>query len=256
MLSVIQAKVPGFEVRTKSESTVMRMIAAILIFNPRFLTEFITTLFTIMFAPRTTVTDDGVAHEGVHAYDYVRAPVRFVFGYLFPQVLAVAPLVGLIVTIAAVKWYLLVNVALPFLAWWFLAFRGQVRFASIAFYAGLTVLVVQALACSWVAGLIFALLLVAAVAPFPAPWRVQSELRGYAMTMACTYWRTGEIPAVLMAHIHSQFVGWNYYKMSWDPSGMHAKLNAIKAAILDDSITKDPIFAAVKAAIPRPTARA
>jgi hypothetical protein len=53
------------------------------------------------------------------------------------------------------------------------------------------------------------------LAPIPAPWRRDTEMRGYAMSMAAWYWynRSG-IPQVLKADIAQNFTGPEYY-FSW-----------------------------------------
>lgn len=107
----------GVRVRFKNESLLMRVLGAILFFNPAFMTGYITTIGrTVYFPDRSSVEGDRpdwatLAHEGVHVADYVARPVRFVGAYLFPQWLAV----GALVAIGAV-WSLWFLCALAFLA--------------------------------------------------------------------------------------------------------------------------------------------
>jgi hypothetical protein len=50
------------------------------------------------------------------------------------------------------------------------------------------------------------------LAPLPAPWRRDTELRGYAMSMAVWYWQTKKgIPQALKANIAGFLTGPDYY---------------------------------------------
>ncbi len=112
----------GVRVRFKDESYLMRILGLILFFNRSFMTGYITTIGrTVYFPTRAMVEGDmpewpTLAHEGVHVADYVRAPVRFVLGYLFPQWLAV----GALAAIGArwSPWFLFALLALVALAPW------------------------------------------------------------------------------------------------------------------------------------------
>jgi len=61
----------------------------------------------------------------------------------------------------------------------------------------------------WLVALVFLILL----APIPSPGRTSIEKRGYAMTMACNYWRHKNIGNFTREDVVTQFIGWRYYKM-------------------------------------------
>lgn len=91
----------GVRVRFKNESALMRVLGVILFFNRGFMTDYITTIGrTVYFPNRSSVEGDWpawgtLAHEGVHADDYVARPARFVGAYLFPQWLAAGALLAI-----------------------------------------------------------------------------------------------------------------------------------------------------------------
>ena len=66
-------------------------------------------------------------------------------------------------------------------------------------------------AWSWCFWLFF---LLAFALPLPAPWRAASELRGYAMSMACEFWFYGYISQQTKDFIAKNFYGSTYYFMS------------------------------------------
>lgn len=50
--------------------------------------------------------------------------------------------------------------------------------------------------------------------PFPSPGRVRDEARGYAMTRLCYQLQFGK--ELDVEAFKDQFVGWSYYRMSWN----------------------------------------
>jgi hypothetical protein len=62
---------------------------------------------------------------------------------------------------------------------------------------------------------LFAVLL--AALPWPAPWRVGAEKRGYAMTIAALKWDNWIIPR---EHLKKQFTSSSYYFMAWSDRGL------------------------------------
>jgi hypothetical protein len=81
-----------------------------------------------------------------------------------------------------------------------------------------------------------------AAIPWPSVWRTKLEKRGYAMTMAVHYWLTGDISAKLKESIKGYFVGWSYYKMSWNPSDIDSWLATTEQAIKSGTIRLDPTY--------------
>ena len=55
-----------------------------------------------------------------------------------------------------------------------------------------------------------------ALLPWPAPWRVRAEVRGYAVT-AFEWWKQGSQTktSTLCDSYRKYFTGWAYYKMAW-----------------------------------------
>lgn len=68
------------------------------------------------------------------------------------------------------------------------------------------------------------------------------EKRGYAMTMAVSYWILGEVPTKLKQSIKSYFVGWPYYKMSWSPSDIDAWIAKIEWDLKTGTLLEDPVY--------------
>lgn len=218
-LAALQRAIPGLTVAYKEESWLMRALAAALPSNARFLRDYTTTLGRTVYVPsRAWLAARGdsirtvLAHEAVHAFDYARAPVRFVLGYLFPQVLAAPLLLALVVLLGVKSPWLLVPPAAALGAYAAFARWGHLTPATIALYAALGALLVGA-AVSGPVTLTVGLLALVALGPWPAPFRAASERRAYAMTLAVEQWTRGEVSAVLTANIRDQFTGGSYYWM-------------------------------------------
>ena len=116
MLDALQVKIkeraPNFEILFKDQNRFMKFIGKLLFFNKGFMTRFITTIKEKVYwttkeqfeeYPRGSFIT--LAHEYVHVMDYVARPVRFLLGYLFPQVLAVFSLLALLAFVS--PWFLL-----------------------------------------------------------------------------------------------------------------------------------------------------
>ena len=92
--------VPGFEVRFKDTSLFMKFLGLLVTpFNPEFMTSFATTIGKRVYFPSRDfyVSDPQgslfvLGHEYVHAWD-AKSRWWFKLSYLFPQILAVTPLV-------------------------------------------------------------------------------------------------------------------------------------------------------------------
>lgn len=171
--------VPKFSVKWKNDSWVQKLLGALLFFNPKYMTGYVTTFYPTVYYPSQEDYEKNsadslivVAHERVHLLDTARHGPWFKFSYLLPQVLF-APL--LLTAIAC--------------------FVGHQKWAALI---------------SLVLGLV-------ALAPWPSPWRTQWEKRGYAMTLAANYWLFGVIPDQLKQSVRSHFLDWSYYKMSRNP---------------------------------------
>jgi hypothetical protein len=182
----IRKLAPSFEVRFKDESRTQKFIGILVwIFNRTYMTQYTTTLYPIVWFPSRAL--------------YVNRPqVSF-------MILA-HELVHLQDTKDSPIWFRLGYVFPQALT--LLAFLAAI---PVAFLAGWWALVPV------VTGI---LLLV----PWPAPWRVATELRGYGMSLALTQWRDGVVAQVALDSMVSQFVGAGYYYMSWSRASVEQRL--------------------------------
>ena len=237
----IQADHPSFEVRYKDESLLMRLLALLMFpFNPNFATEYTTTLGSKTYLPsRAAVAKDyggfsGVlAHEGVHVFDDAKHPLWFKLSYSLNQS-AVLPLLVLFAVLGS--WIpvaaLVGGVTLAYISFWLLkskpVFLGLAGLAVVS-YVGLAI---------WLSGWWAALAIGAflPLVPISSHWRAAWEFRGYAMTMAFEFWRTGKLLDSELTWIHEIFTGSDYYYMDPNADRVSTKLKAIKGSILDNSL--------------------
>lgn len=112
---------PKTQIVRKSDSWLMKIIAFILKpFNPNFMKTYTTTIGTTIYIPDHFLEDDDLqslsvlAHETQHIIDYVKNPVVFTLGYLFPQFLVCLSFLGLFGF--ATPWMFLWFLAIGFLA--------------------------------------------------------------------------------------------------------------------------------------------
>lgn len=107
------AKEQGISIRFKETSWFMRLLGALLFFNPKFMTEYITTIHKTVYWPGRSEADIGyrdwevLAHECVHAYDSKRLgfPVFGFLIYLMPQSLGILTLLLLPLWICTGWWW-------------------------------------------------------------------------------------------------------------------------------------------------------
>jgi len=122
-------QIPGFEILSKKESFLIKVISKLLFFNKTFLTSYVTTLYPKVYVPELPWRENDhmgamatLAHEYVHLKDRKRMWLFFNFLYLFPQNLSLFSLLGFINP----WWFLCVLFLLPIpsptRAW--LEFRG------------------------------------------------------------------------------------------------------------------------------------
>ena len=96
-----QKQIPGFEILSKKESPLLKIISKLLFFNKKFLTSYVTTLYPKVYVPELPWREKDhvaamatLAHEYVHLKDRKRMWLFFNFLYLFPQNLAPFALLG------------------------------------------------------------------------------------------------------------------------------------------------------------------
>jgi hypothetical protein len=183
---------PTYELRFKNKSTFMKVLDKILFFNKDFLTSVKTVIGTKMYWPSKEQYDKDpiatfrvLAHEFVHIMDYLRSPVRFVLGYLFPQILA-AP---------AVLFVLLSPILIPLIA-----------VGILSPY------------------ILLALVTTIFLAPIPSPGRKKAEMRGYGMSIKVRMWLQGSNSQYLEDWYVDQFTGQLYYYMWPFPKSVRKEL--------------------------------
>ena len=196
-------KYPGFDVRVKGDSWLMKVLAKILFFNKTFMTSYVTTIGDVIYVPKSRLEAQThrlwktVCHEIVHVFDKSKADFGMLgFGawYLFPQTIAMVCLV--------------LGAVLPFLFWstwplWLLI------------------------------GLVFA-------APLPSPGRMGYEMRGYTMSMAVNYWRKGSITDEQKRDIEENFTGPDYYFMWPFKKSVRDRIDEAIVAIERGDVLKGP----------------
>lgn len=179
--SVIKKNAPKYELRFKNESTFMKIMSKILFFNKGFMTRVKTVVGTKAYWPSKEdyekdprETFGSLAHEFVHIMDYVRSPVKFTLGYLFPQILATPAILFVLLS--------------PIL---------------------ITLIALGALPVSILLVLITALFL----APIPSFGRKRAEMRGYGMNIKLMVWIYGSFPKYRKDWYVRHFTGPAYYYM-------------------------------------------
>lgn len=208
--------VPGFQVNYDKESSYLMHIIHGLIFpfNRGFMKEYVTTIFGRVYYPSVEAHPSGILrvlmHELVHAYDAKRlTPLVFVLLYLTPQILTVPALILCGIFASWLALLPLGAIAVHLLA---VAVKRDMKWAT-----GFPLLVGSLVAMVWFEGktngasnLLWFLLSILPLAPWPSPGRMWAELRGYGMSVHAEYWLWGH--SFIGAKI-KQFTGPNYYFM-------------------------------------------
>lgn len=95
LLRLCAEEAPGFSLKFKNETALMRVLGALMFFNPSFMTEYTTTIGrTVYFPSKQYVLDNQstafeiLAHELVHMVDE-KSDKAYKIKYLFPQVLSI-----------------------------------------------------------------------------------------------------------------------------------------------------------------------
>ncbi len=81
--------------------------------------------------------------------------------------------------------------------------------------------------------------------PWPAPWRMKFEYRGYAMDMAYLYWTRGVIPIAFFQNLIEVLTGSSYYFMSWSSMNTRNALLKFEAVISNGAIQEEMPYKAV-----------
>jgi len=202
-------QVPGFQVAWKTDSWLQKAIGLLLrAFNPSYLTNFITTFYPKVYFPSKL--------------DYERSPSSS------------------FIVLAHERVHLLDTQASP--VW----FRVSYLLPQLFFIPFVVAGIVTAFFSWWAACILFFVGLLC-LGPWPSPWRTHWEKRGYAMTLAVSYWATGSLPVGLGKSVTSHFTGWDYYRMSWSDRDMQLWLMETAQSVRDGTLVKDHVYADVLA---------
>ena len=95
LIFYIRKQIPGFRLRSKVESKLMQLLSVVLFFNKRFMEDYVTTLYPMVYVPELPWDEQPVesriitlAHEYVHLKDRKRLGWLFNILYLSPQIFA------------------------------------------------------------------------------------------------------------------------------------------------------------------------
>lgn len=102
--SELRRRIPGFKVVQKEASGLMRLLGAVLFFNRRFMTDYVTTFGRTVYCPKDKESTQNSAiatlmHEATHTLDWKLS----ILLYLTPQVFTVFSLLALLLS----PWWLL-----------------------------------------------------------------------------------------------------------------------------------------------------
>lgn len=118
---------PELKIKYKNEDAFMKVLGALLFFNPAFMTSFVTTIGETIYFPNREYTNynsssEVFIHECTHIYDEKRlGSLQFKIGYLFPQILALPILLLLFV----LTWKIVLPLVLLCLLPWPAPFRAN-----------------------------------------------------------------------------------------------------------------------------------
>jgi len=195
--------IPDFQIAWKSDSWSQRLLGKLLFFNPTYMTKYFSTYYPIVYFPtKIGYEKDPTGSFSVLAHERVH----------------------LLDTKRQPLWfrisYLLPQVlVVPFL---------------------ILTLITSFISCK--SSLILLGLTILSALPWPSFWRTKLEKRGYAMTIAVRYWLTNEIPTEFKQNIKSYFVGWSYYKMSWNSADIDTWLATTEQSVRSGTLIDNPIY--------------
>jgi hypothetical protein len=229
---VVRAEIPGFRIAFKNETWHQKALGLILRpFNPKYMESYTTTLSPVVYFPSREFYEGDpassfaiLAHEYVHLVDTKRHPVWFRLSYLLPQLLA--PVFWLVFTaLTGFNVWAVSLLAVAATVGGFVAKLSRTVEFLLAIGAILGTMVYAVVAYGWMTLLLFAGVI--ALAPLPAMWRVQWELRGYTVQLALYQWADGAVPEEYREWVRSIFNGAGYYFMSWDAGHIRRCINDI-----------------------------
>ena len=88
----VSKNIPNFKIEIKEKSSLMRILSYILFFNKRFRTQFITTLYPVVYFPKQILSNPDevgrviiLSHEYVHLKDKKRLGILFDFATILKE---------------------------------------------------------------------------------------------------------------------------------------------------------------------------
>jgi hypothetical protein len=199
-----EQKFPGFEIRFKDESRLMKVLSFLSFFNPDFKHFSVAVGHKVYFPSRAWTYDPKyvrpwkvLSHEIVHMTDDERLacdgfPGLFRIIYYFPQLLALLSLLSIG-------------------AFWDLNWLW------------------------WLCALVF-------LAPLPSPGRKWAEMRGYQMSLAANIWRGYEVKPETLDWIIGCFTGPGYYYMWPFKNKVEQQLQDCIRDINSEVVLNDSVF--------------
>lgn len=249
--AVVSSKIPKFQVKFKDQSWFMKALGFLVYpFNPNFLKGYTTTIGKTVYFPSKANYEANpwksftvLAHEFVHLWDEVKHPLTFKISYLFPQVLAVIPILIFVGLAFPHSWV----IALPIAG--YLGAASLAPKSEVGFWGVLGVSLSLTLLLAGLLVGVECLLLVAALIalmPWPAPWRAHWEMRGYTVAVALSVWSTGVLPLDLRDKIRRHFVQADYFFMSWNETAVEKSIDVAeggaKAGVLQELPPYDLVY--------------
>ena len=198
-VAFVGSHIPGFSIKYKNTSWFMKFLGIFVwLFNRRFMTDYVTTLkWTVYFPSEEFIAKNPDVTTSILLHEFVHLWDRRQKGTAF-SLLYMLPQAGSILL-------LLVLLAI---GWFF----------------------------PWWGNLILGLLAILCLLPWPAPWRMRWEIRGYTMTLAYAYWVRHDNMDDYDKFIKKQFTGWDYYRMWPFDKDIQAKIDKVEDDIRNDRL--------------------
>jgi len=198
-VAFIGGHIPSFSIKYKNTSWFMKFLGVFVwLFNRRFMTSYTTTLkWTVYFSSEEFVKKNPDRAVAILMHEFIHLWDRKKKGIAF-SLLYTLPQSGVVLPAL-----LLLSIG------WFIPWWGN---------------------------LILGLLAVLFLMPWPAPWRMQWEMRGYTMNLAYAYWMRGTNMDTLDEFIAEQFIGWGYYRMWAFKADIQARIDHVEEDIKDDQL--------------------
>lgn len=117
LMPYAQSVVPGFNIVYKDASTLMKILGGLTFFNPKFMSEYTTTIGTTMYVPRADFLGlqgsyvEVVCHELVHMRQTKQQGLLYYVKYFFPQWLVLLSLFAILAVLSPYFLFFLITLA-------------------------------------------------------------------------------------------------------------------------------------------------